>query len=75
MTGRTFVRLNRDGVCSEGGLKRNIRFGRAGDSSETPSTMRKYPLSPKFDPLDFQIGIELVAGGIIALMLMRWLGM
>ena len=37
--------------------------------------MRKQLPAPKFDPLGVKIGMELVAGGIIALALMRWLGM
>ena len=40
-----------------------------------PSRMRKHPPAPKLDPLGVKIGMELVAGGIIALAFMRWLGM
>lgn len=37
--------------------------------------MRKLPFHPKFDPFGIKIGLELAAGGIIALLLMRWLSM
>jgi len=35
----------------------------------------KFPFHPKLDPLGVKTGIELAAGGIAALLLMRWLGM
>ena len=35
----------------------------------------KKPTLPKLDPLGLQTGVELAAGGILALLLMRWLGM
>ena len=38
-------------------------------------TVRKFPFHPKFDPLGVKTGLELAAGGIAALLLMRWLGM
>lgn len=44
-----------------------------GDSSATH--MRKHPLLPRLDPLGLKTGIELAAGGLVALVLMRWLGM
>jgi len=37
--------------------------------------MKKLPFHPKLDPLGVKTGIELAAGGIIALLLMRWLNM
>ena len=40
-----------------------------------PHTVRKFPFHPKLDPLGVKTGIELAAGGIAALLLMRWLGM
>jgi hypothetical protein len=30
---------------------------------------------PKLDPLGVKTGLELAAGGIVAMLLMRWLGM
>jgi hypothetical protein len=45
------------------------------DSSTTQIIMRKHLFSPQLDPLGVKTGIELVAGGIVALVLMRWLGM
>ena len=37
--------------------------------------VRKFPFLPKLDPLGVKTGIELLAGGIAAMLLMRWLGM
>lgn len=37
--------------------------------------MRKHPFSPTLDPLGIKTGIELAIGGLVALVLMRWLGM
>jgi hypothetical protein len=37
--------------------------------------VRKFPFHPKLDPLGVKTGLELVAGGIIGLLLMRWLSM
>jgi len=37
--------------------------------------MKKSPFHIKLDPLGVKTGIELAAGGIAAMLLMRWLGM
>lgn len=37
--------------------------------------MRKHLFSPRLDPLGVETGIELAIGGLIALVLMHWLGM
>lgn len=37
--------------------------------------MKRFSSHPKFDPLGIKTGIELAVGGIIAMLLMRWLGM
>jgi hypothetical protein len=37
--------------------------------------MKKSHFHPQFDPLGIKTGIELAIGGVIALLLMRWLGM
>jgi len=37
--------------------------------------VKKFPYHPKLDPLGVKTGLELAAGGIFALMLMRWLSM
>ena len=37
--------------------------------------VRKFPFIPKLDPLGFKTGLELAAGGLTALLLMRWFGM
>ena len=37
--------------------------------------MKKLPFLPKLDPLGVKTGLELIAGGIAAMLLMRWLGM
>ena len=37
--------------------------------------VRKFPFIPKLDPLGVKTGLELLAGGIAAMLLMRWLGM
>lgn len=34
--------------------------------------VRKFPLLPKFDPLAVKTALELAAGGVIWLLLMRW---
>jgi hypothetical protein len=36
--------------------------------------MKKCPSHETLDPLGFQTGLELAAGGVFAVMLMRWLG-
>jgi hypothetical protein len=37
--------------------------------------VRKFPFLSKLDPLGVKVGLELTAGGIIAILLMRWFGM
>lgn len=37
--------------------------------------VKKFPFLPKLDPLGVKTGLELAAGGILALLLMRWFGM
>ena len=37
--------------------------------------VRKFRFHPKFDPLGVKTALELAAGGIIWLLLMRWFGM
>lgn len=37
--------------------------------------VRKFPFDSKLDPLGVKTGVELVLGGIAAVLLMRWLGM
>ena len=37
--------------------------------------VKKFPFLPKLDPLGVKTGLELAAGGIIAMLLMRWFGM
>jgi hypothetical protein len=37
--------------------------------------VKKFPFHSKLDPLGVKTGIELAAGGIAAMLLMRWLGM
>lgn len=36
--------------------------------------MKKFSFHSKLDPLGVKIGFELALGGILALLLMRWLG-
>ena len=37
--------------------------------------VKKFPFHPKLDSLGVKTGLELAAGGIIGLLLMRWFGM
>ena len=37
--------------------------------------VKKFPFLPKLDPLGVKTGLELAAGGLLALLLMRWFGM
>jgi len=37
--------------------------------------VKKSPFHPKLDPLGVKTGLELAAGGILAMLLMRWFGM
>lgn len=37
--------------------------------------MKKFFAHQKLDPLGIKTGVELVIGGLIAVLLMRWLGM
>ena len=37
--------------------------------------VKKFPFLPKLDPLGVKTGLELAAGGIVAMLLMRWFGM
>ena len=37
--------------------------------------VKKFPFHPKLDPLGVKTGLELAAGGIVAMLLMRWFGM
>ena len=37
--------------------------------------VKKFPFLPKLDPLGVKTGLELAAGGFLALLLMRWFGM
>jgi hypothetical protein len=37
--------------------------------------VKKFPFHSKLDPLGVKTGLELAVGGIIGLLLMRWLGM
>jgi hypothetical protein len=37
--------------------------------------VKKFPFISKLDPLGVKTGLELAAGGIAAMLLMRWLGM
>jgi hypothetical protein len=48
---------------------------RRGISDARLKGVKKFPFIPKLDPLGVKTGLELAAGGIIALLLMRWFGM
>ena len=48
---------------------------RDGTADAKSDGVKKFPFLPKLDPLGVKTGLELAAGGIIGLLLMRWFGM